>query len=206
MSPNISRNVVKNSGGCRWTFQGMSPNIPGNVTKHSRDCCETFQRRSSKNPENIWKWSEVCWKTFCEKYENFRMNVYNSTRYWWSWTLPIYWRAVAVKVYFSPAGLNVALGNWKGLFIEQIENVSEVNQKDEIKRKIESLGFLTENKKPLNNFSLWLRFIFVKIYLYTIFFHFSFMTHPLFFQTTKSFLALKHYLAIVKSLSPFHAG
>ena len=124
MSWKIPGNVLKHSRECRWTLKGMSPNIPGNVTKHSGDCCETFQGRSSKNPENICKWSEVCCKTFCGKYENFRMNAYNSTRYWWSWTLPIYWRAVAVKVYFSPAGLNVALGNWTGLFIEQIENVS----------------------------------------------------------------------------------
>ena len=131
MSPNIQGmswkipgNVLKHSRECRWTLKGMSPNIPGNVTKHSGDCCETFQGRSSKNPENICKWSEVCCKTFCGKYENFRMNAYNSTRYWWSWTLPIYWRAVAVKVYFSPVGLNVALGNWTGLFIEQIENIS----------------------------------------------------------------------------------
>ena len=121
---NIKGNVVKNSGDCSQRFWGMSLNIKGNVTKHSGDCCETFQGRSSKNPENICKWSEVCCKTFCGKYENFRMNAYNSTRYWWSWTLPIYWRAVAVKVYFSPVGLNVALGNWTGLFIEQIENIS----------------------------------------------------------------------------------
>ena len=124
MSLNIPENVAKHFGECREKFRGMSLNIKGNVTKHSGDCCETVQGRSSKNPEKICKWSEICCKTFCGKYENFWMNVYNSTRYWWSWTLPIYWRAVAVKVYFSPAGLNVALGNWTGLFIEQIENVS----------------------------------------------------------------------------------
>ena len=112
MSSNIPGNVAKHSGESRqifreWpqTFQGMLPNLPGNVPKHSGKCRQTFRGMSLKISGNVLKQSRKylkiiwpCCKTSCGKYESVQMNVHNSTRYWWSWTLPIGWRTVTVKL------------------------------------------------------------------------------------------------------------
>ena len=45
MSFNIPENIVKHSGECSQTFQGISPSIPGNVAKHFGECPIYFDGR-----------------------------------------------------------------------------------------------------------------------------------------------------------------
>ena len=55
MSPNIPRNVAKQSGECPQTFRGMSPNILENVAKYSGECRQTFWGVSPNIPGNVLK-------------------------------------------------------------------------------------------------------------------------------------------------------
>ena len=71
----ITGNVVKHSGECPQTFQGMYSNIPGNVAKHSGECPKTLCGMPPSILGNVAKHSGQCTQTFREISPNIGGNI-----------------------------------------------------------------------------------------------------------------------------------